>query len=120
LATFQMMMNEIYKDIIEKHEKVGTTICVYMDNIGIATRTNLIDHTNTVKNVLEVAMNYDLYFKLEKCTFHSPSLVYLGVILEKGVCYVTVGTFTRRGLSSSVRKLEKSKVEFGLRVSSSK
>jgi hypothetical protein len=30
-------------------------------------------------------MNYDCYFKPEKCTFHSPSLDYLGVILEKGV-----------------------------------
>ena len=84
LATFQMMMNKIYKDVIKKHEKLGTTIHVYMDNIRIATRTNLLDHTNAVKDVLEVAMNYDLYFKPEKCTFHSPSLDYLGVILEKG------------------------------------
>ena len=84
-ATFQMMMNEIYKGVIEKHEKLGTTIRVYMDDIRIATRTNLLDHTNVVKDVLKVAMNYDLYFKQEKCTFHSPSLDYLGVILEKGV-----------------------------------
>ena len=84
-ATFQMMMNEIYKDTIEKHEKLGTTIRVYMDDIRIATRTNLLDHTNVVKDILKVAMNYNLYFKLEKCTFHSPSLDYLGVILEKGV-----------------------------------
>ena len=73
-ATFQMMMNEIYKDVIKKHKKLGTTIHVYMDDIGIAMRTNSLDHTNAVKDVLEVAMNYDLYVKPEKCTFHSSSL----------------------------------------------
>jgi hypothetical protein len=87
-ATFQMMMNAIYKDVIKKHEKLGTTICVYMDDIGIATRTNLLEHTNTVKDVLKVAMKYDLYFKPKKCTFHSPSLDYLGIILEKGVTHM--------------------------------
>ena len=37
LATFQTMMNYIYCDVILKHELLGMTICVYMDNIGIAT-----------------------------------------------------------------------------------
>jgi Reverse transcriptase (RNA-dependent DNA polymerase) len=87
-ATFQMMMNAIYKDIIKKHEKLGMTIHVYMDDIGIATSTNLIDHTEAVKDVLQVALDYDLYFKPKKSTFHSPSLDYLGVILEKGVTHM--------------------------------
>jgi len=43
-ATFQTMMNFIYHDIILKHEPLGTTIHVYMDDIGIATCTNLDDH----------------------------------------------------------------------------
>jgi hypothetical protein len=30
-------------------------------------------------------MKHDLYCKPEKCTFHAPSIDYLGVILEKGV-----------------------------------
>ncbi len=84
-ATFQTMMNYIYRDVILKHELRGTTIRIYMDNIGIATRTNMTDHIAAVKDVLQVALTHDLYFKPEKCLFHAPSMDYLGVILEKGV-----------------------------------
>ncbi len=84
-ATFQTMMNFIYRDVILKHEPLGTTIRIYMDNIGIATRTNLNDHRRAVYDVLKVAQLHDLYFKPEKCLFHSSSMDYLGVILEKGV-----------------------------------
>ncbi len=84
-ATFQTMMNYIYHDVILKHELRGTTICVYMDDIGIATRTNSADHIAAVSDVLQVAHEHDLYFKPEKCLFHAPSMDYLGVILEKGV-----------------------------------
>ncbi len=78
-------MNYIYRDIILKHEPRGTTIWVYMDDIGIATRTTLDDHKLAVYDVLKVAQLHDLYFKPEKCIFHVPSMDYLGVILEKGV-----------------------------------
>ncbi len=84
-ATFQTMMNYIYRNVILKHEPLGTTIHVYMDDIGIATRTNLNDHQHAVHDVLRVAQLHDLYFKPEKCLFHSSSMDYLGVILEKGV-----------------------------------
>ena len=56
-----------------------------MDDIAIATSTSLSDHIAAVKDVLTVAQNHDLYFKPEKCTFHAPSIDYLGVILEKGI-----------------------------------
>ncbi len=78
-------MNYIYRDVILKHEPLGTTIRVYMDDIGIATHTNLEDHKHAIHDVLKVAQLHDLYFKPEKCLFHSPSMDYLGVILEKGV-----------------------------------
>ncbi len=84
-ATFQTMMNYIYWDVILKHEPLGTMIHVYMDDIGIATCTNLDDHKHAVHDVLKVAQLHDLYFKPEKCIFHSSSMDYLGVILEKGV-----------------------------------
>ncbi len=84
-ATFQTMMNYIFHDTILKHELRGTTIQVYMDDIGIATRTNMEGHIAAVRDVLQVAHDHDLYFKPEKCTFHAPSMDYLGVILEKGV-----------------------------------
>jgi len=84
-ATFQTMMNYIYRDVILKHEPLGTTIRIYMDDIGIATRTNLDDHHRAVHDVLQVVQLHDLYFKPEKCLFDAPSMDYLGVILEKGV-----------------------------------
>ncbi len=84
-ATFQTMMNYIYRNVILKHEPLGTTIHIYMDNIGIATRTNLDNHRCAISDVLRVAQTHDLYFKPEKCLFHSSSMDYLGVILEKGV-----------------------------------
>ena len=86
-AMFQTMMNYIYiyRDVILKHEPLGMTIRIYMDDIGIMTCTNLDNHKRAVHNVLKVAQLHDLYFKPEKCIFHAPSMDYLGVILEKGV-----------------------------------
>ncbi len=78
-------MNYIYRNVILKHKPLGTTICIYMDDIGIATRMNLNDHKRAVHDVLKVAQLHDLYFKPEKCLFHAASMDYLGVILEKGV-----------------------------------
>jgi hypothetical protein len=84
-STFQEMMNVIYKEVIEKHAQRGTIIRIYMDDIAIATTGTLQDHINTVHDVLHVAEQNDLYFKLSKCTFHASSIDYLGVIIEKGM-----------------------------------
>ncbi len=84
-ATFQTMMNYIYCDVIIKHKQLGTMIRIYMDDISIATWTNMVRHIAAVKDILLVAQAHDLYFKPEKCLFHVPSMDYLGVILEKGV-----------------------------------
>ncbi len=78
-------MNFIYRDVIIKHEQLKTSICIYMDDIGIATRTDMVGHIAAVQDVLRMAEEHDLYFKPEKCLFHAPSMDYLGVILEKGV-----------------------------------
>jgi hypothetical protein len=84
-STFQEMMNVIYKEVIEKHARRGTTIRIYMDDIAIATTGTLQDHVDAVRDVLRVAEQNDLYFKLSKCTFHASSIDYLGVIIEKGM-----------------------------------
>jgi hypothetical protein len=93
-ATFQAFMNDIYRPMIAKHDLLGTAIRVYMDDITIATKISLSPsqshaaHVAAVSNVLKVALEHDLYFKLEKCVFHAPSIDYLGVILEKGVTHM--------------------------------
>ena len=84
-ATFQTMMDNIFRDVILKHEPLGTTIRVYIDDIGIATRTSLQDHVAAVHDVLSVALTHDLFFSLKKCLFHAPEMDHLGVILGKGV-----------------------------------
>jgi hypothetical protein len=90
-ATFQAFMNDIYCPTIAKHDLLGTAICIYMDDIAIATKVFLSPsqshaaHVTAVSDVLQVTLEHDLYFKLEKCVFHAPSIDYLGVILEKGV-----------------------------------
>ena len=89
-ATFQTMMNHIFHPIIAKHKLLGTSIRVYMDEIAITTQTTDQDHTVAVRDVLAVATEHDLYFKLDKCLFHVPSIDYLGVILEKEVVTDTV------------------------------
>ena len=89
------MMNYIYQDVILKHELLGTTIHIYMDNISIATRTNLDGHIVAVRDVLHVTKEHNLYFKPEKCTFHAPSMDYLGVILEKWVTHMDLVKIAR-------------------------
>ena len=41
-ATFQTMMNHIFAPIIAKHDLLGTTIHVYLDDIAIATWTTVL------------------------------------------------------------------------------
>ena len=84
-ATFQTMMDNIFRDIILKHKPLGMTICVYIDDIGIATRTSLPDHMAAVHDILSVTQTHDLFFSLEKCLFHTPEMDHLGVILGRGV-----------------------------------
>jgi hypothetical protein len=90
-ATFQAFMNDIFWPTIAKHDLLGTAICIYMDNIAVATKVSLSPeqsyaaHVAAVTDVLKVALDNDLYFKPEKCVFHATSIDYLGVILEKGV-----------------------------------
>jgi hypothetical protein len=83
--TFQEMMNVIYKTVIAFWEARGTIIWIYMDNIAIATSGTREDHINAVWDILQVAKEHNLYFKPEKCTFHTSSIDYLGVIIEKGM-----------------------------------
>ena len=87
-ATFQMMMDNIFHDVILKHEPLGTTIRVYIDNIRITTHSSLQDHITTVHNVLLVTLTHDLFFSLEKCLFHAPEMDHLGVILGRGVTHM--------------------------------
>ena len=56
-----------------------------MDDIAIATKDlSLPLHEAAVSDVLQVAQDNSLFFKLSKSVFHALAIDYLGVILEKG------------------------------------
>jgi hypothetical protein len=84
-ATFQTMMNHIFRPLIDRHALLGTTIRVYMDDIIIGTSSSVANHTTAVHDILDLLAEHDLFVKLSKCRFHVASVNYLGVILEEGV-----------------------------------
>jgi hypothetical protein len=95
-ATFQSMMNSIYQQAIAKHKSRGTNIHIYMDDIAIATKnTSLQGHVEAVSDVLQVAKEHSLFFKLSKCSFHVPSIDYLRLVLEKGLMKMDPVKLTR-------------------------
>ena len=81
-------MDWIFRPIIDKWEPLGTKVGKYMDDVAVATSTNLQDHIACVTEILELVMQYDLFFKPEKCVFHVPRIDYLGIIIEKGMTHM--------------------------------
>ena len=59
-------------------------ITIATNHLGSATCTTDA-HLAAILAVLTTTKANNLYFKLDKCSFHVPSMDYLGVILEKGV-----------------------------------
>jgi len=79
-ATFQTMMNDIFRTLIAKG-----IVVVYLDDILIFTETEE-EHEQVVRRVLEVLAEHKLFLRPEKCEFHRKRIEYLGlVILENKV-----------------------------------
>src|SRR5712671_3757679 len=76
-ATFQAMMNAIFKDEIREG-----WLTVYMDDMLIVTSDDPILHKQCVHKILDKLEKHDLYLKLEKCTFTQKHIEFLGVVLE--------------------------------------
>jgi Reverse transcriptase (RNA-dependent DNA polymerase) len=77
-ATFQAMMNKIFKKDIEEN-----LIIVYMDDILAFSQT--IDGLKKIEQIiLEKTREYDLYFKAKKCKFRKPKIEYLGLVVKEG------------------------------------
>src|SRR5258708_13249689 len=70
-ATFQTMMNHIFRPLIDKHTPRGMIIRVYMDDIIIGMVSTINDHKVAVHNVLMLLKNNNLYLKPKKSTHHS-------------------------------------------------
>ena len=77
-ATFQTMMNNSCKDLIDEGYVV-----VYMDDILVY--THMIEHhQEDVTPVLDVLRKHRLYLKAKKCTFECTTVEYLGLVLSEG------------------------------------
>ena len=75
-ATFQRMMNEIFKDID------WTTGGTYIDDIIVASDT-FDDHLADIQKVFNRLREHNLKIKLKKCEFFQYKLVFLGHSISK-------------------------------------
>ena len=76
-ATFQHMMNDIFKDLI------GVSVIIYLDDILIFSEdTN--QHEAQVRQVLQRLADNDLFCKPEKCKFKQLEVEYLGLLISQG------------------------------------
>jgi len=74
-ATFQAMMNEILRDLINK-EKVAA----FVDNVLVGTETEK-GHDEIVEEILRRLEENDLYIKPEKCVWKARKIEFLGVVI---------------------------------------
>ena len=87
LATFQMMMNMIFRKEVAKG-----WLSVYMDDITIHSKKCPLEteeqhrqwHKLYIHHVLDKLEKHDLYLKPEKCAFEKDKIDYLGVIIGNG------------------------------------
>ena len=78
LATFQTMMNELLRDLINTGK-----VLVYINDILIFTN-NLDKHRKHICQVLSILSDNKLYLKPEKCEFKKQQIEFLGLIVSKG------------------------------------
>ena len=75
-ATFQRFMNDSFHNMIAEGWLV-----IYMDDLLIYS-PDLTTHTEQTKQVLQHMVELDLHLKLEKCTFATSMVEYLGMIVK--------------------------------------
>jgi len=75
LATFQAMMNEILRHMINNRK-----VAVFVDDVLVGTETEE-GHNEIVKEVLKRLEENDLYVKPEKCAWKVRKIEFLGVVI---------------------------------------
>jgi len=74
-ATFQAMMNEILRDLINEGK-----VAVFVDNVLVGTKTGE-GHDEIVEEIIRRLEENDLYVKLEKYVWKVKKIGFLGVII---------------------------------------
>ena len=77
LATFQMMMNDIFQE-----EIVEGWVVIYMDDILVFSKDKK-QHQEQVKRILEKLRQHQLLLMAEKCYFDKEEINFLGLIITK-------------------------------------
>ena len=75
LATFQAMMNEILRDLINEGK-----VAVFVDDVLVGTETEK-GHNEIIEEILRRLEENDLYIKPEKCVWKVKKIGFLGVII---------------------------------------
>jgi len=74
-ATFQAMMNELLRDLINTGK-----VAVFIDNVIVGTETEE-EHDELVAEVIQRLEENDLYVKPEKCSWKVKEVGFLGVVI---------------------------------------
>jgi len=74
-ATFQAMMNEILRDLINEGK-----VAVFVDNVLVGTKTKK-GHDKIVEEILKRLEENDFYIKPEKCMWKVRKIGFLGVVI---------------------------------------
>jgi len=75
LATFQVMMNEILRDLINEGK-----VAAFVDDVLVGTKTEK-EHDEIVEEILRRLEKNNLYIKPEKCVWKARKIGFLGVII---------------------------------------
>jgi len=75
-ATFQAMINEILRDLINEGK-----VAAFVDDVLVGTETEE-GHDEIVEEILGRLEENDLYIKLEKCVWKARKIRFLGVVIE--------------------------------------
>ena len=74
-ATFQVMMNEILRDLINKGK-----VTAFIDDVLVGTEMEE-GHDEIVEEILRRLEKNDLYIKPEKCVWKAKKIGFLGVVI---------------------------------------
>jgi len=77
-ATFQVIMNEILRDMINEGK-----VAAFVDDVLVGTETEE-GHDEIVEEVLRRLEENDLYVKPEKCIWKTRKVLFLGVVMGEG------------------------------------
>ncbi|KAK3554597.1 hypothetical protein QTP70_027889, partial [Hemibagrus guttatus] len=74
-SVFQNFIHEVLREFLHRF------VLVYIDDILIYSR-NMAEHRHHVAEVLERLREFQLFLKAEKCSFHQPSVQFLGYKID--------------------------------------